>query len=205
MPLKLDMTSTEIEEYLRNDLKDSIVNDIQPCLVGEGGYFGVPRLVLSYVDYLGALFHGYKHPNQTKQRSFARHTYAKRFLKYIFGLIDSNYCYHGELLWEIYRNGTVHLYEPLTLQNSGRRITWVTYKGERNKVFLRSPYEVEVTHLVPHFFRNHIWIQPISIDCLYLDLKSAVDLLAIMISKNQNLSLIFRNTANALQDGDGFQ
>jgi hypothetical protein len=25
----------------------------------EGGYFAAPRLVLSYVDYLGALHHGY--------------------------------------------------------------------------------------------------------------------------------------------------
>jgi len=34
MPLKPDMTSTEIENYLKNDLKVSAVNDIQPCLVG---------------------------------------------------------------------------------------------------------------------------------------------------------------------------
>jgi hypothetical protein len=200
MPLKPNMTNTEIEEYLGHDLKVSIINDIKPCLLGEGGYFSVPRLVLSYVDYLGALFHGYKHPEQTKQRLFAKHTYAKRFLKYIFGLLDSNYCYYGDLLWEIYRNGTVHLYEPLTLQNSGQRITWVTYKGERENAFLPVPYEVEVTHLVPLYFRNHIWIQPISIDCLYLDLVSAIDLLAEIISKDSNLSLIFRNTANALQE-----
>jgi hypothetical protein len=200
MPLKHNMTSADIEDYLKNDLKKSTINDIKPCLSGDGGYFGVPKLVLSYVDYLGALFHGYKHPEQTKRRLFARHTYAKRFLKYVFGLIDPNYCHYGELLWEIYRNGTVHLYEPLTLQNSGQRITWVIYKGKRENAFLPAPYEVEVSHLVPHNHRNHTWIQPISINCLYEDLQSSIDLLAIMISKDQNLSLIFRHTANALQE-----
>lgn len=183
MPLKMDMTTSEIDDYLRNDLKTSTVDDIEPCLYGKGGYFGVPRLVLSYVDYLGALFHGYKHQEKNKRKIFAKHSYAKRFLKYVFGLIDANYCSYGDLLWEIYRNGTIHLYEPLTLQNSDQKITWVTYKGHREKEFLSSPYSVEVTHLVPQYFRNRIWIQPISISCLYEDLKSAIDLFSLMISK----------------------
>ena len=62
MPLQKNMDAIKIVDYLNNDLKESVINDVKPCLnLGrdEGGYFAVPRLVLSYVDYLGALYNGY--------------------------------------------------------------------------------------------------------------------------------------------------
>jgi hypothetical protein len=61
MPLEKNMNLTKIVKYLTEDLKASVQNDVKPCLsLGrkEGGYFAVPRLVLSYVDYLGGLYHG---------------------------------------------------------------------------------------------------------------------------------------------------
>lgn len=50
------MNLKQIKEYLSGDLTNSVVNDVKPCLnptSSEGGYFAVPRLVLSYIDYLG--------------------------------------------------------------------------------------------------------------------------------------------------------
>jgi hypothetical protein len=80
------MTSREIHDYLLDDLINSVVNDMKPCLSPgsrKGGYFAVPRLILSYVDYLGKLY-GAKH---------------KMFIKNVFGIVDPNYAKYGNLLW----------------------------------------------------------------------------------------------------------
>ena len=201
------MTKKEIVDYLKNDLKTSVLNDVFPCLQlnnQNGGYFAVPRLVLSYVDYLGALYHGYLgRTNNNGRRIFADGRYAKAFLNDVFSIIDPNYKKHGDLLWEIYRNGTIHLYEPLKLENKGKTIDWLVHKRSRictvpikinqSFVYLNS------VHLVPLQCFGSLWKQPISIDCLYKDLLCAIDEYANLISTNSVLELKFRQVANALQ------
>jgi hypothetical protein len=87
MPLKKNMDLTAIVNYLNDDLKKSVENDVYPCLnLGhdEGGYFGVPRLVLSYVDYLAALYNGYEGKVKNGRRIFATGEYAKTFFTRCF-------------------------------------------------------------------------------------------------------------------------
>ena len=148
MPLEKNMDINKILHYLTRDLQRSVINDVQPCLnLGrdEGG-FGVPRLVLSYVDYLGALYNGYSGNREprTGTRIFTSGKYAKMFLSDIFGQIDPNYI--GALLWEIYGNGTIHLYSPNILKDvrSNRTIGWIAHKVCQ----LSSPYNFLATHLV---------------------------------------------------------
>jgi hypothetical protein len=195
MPLKTQMTGTEIDDYLRKDLLQSVINDVGPCLnlsKSEGGYFGVPKLVMSYVDYLGALYHGYggEVDTRTGRRIIAKGVYAKKFLRDVFGKIDINYQKSADLLWDMYRNGPMHLYEPMKLQNSGNAIVWIIHKGGRT-----SP-----DHLVPVFSpTDNVWALPISIKCLYDDLKEAIQSYATMIATDPNLEQAFRRTADALK------
>ena len=96
-------------EYIIDDLKVSIINAIESCLnLGhdEGGYFGVPRLVLIYVDYLAAL---YMAPmvgdKRTNRRVFADSQYAEVLLNDVLGYIDPNYSkYHSGNIpkWVLY-------------------------------------------------------------------------------------------------------
>src|SRR5829696_5369817 len=204
MPLKKNMDAAKVVDYLNNDLKISVMNDVGPCLnLGrdEGGYFAVPRLVLSYVDYLGALYNGYndKSNKKTNKRIFSTSKYAKTFLKAIFALIDCNYSRYGELVWEIYRNGTIHLYAPFIFENKkfNKTIGWLTYKGARIDQ-LDPPNGFQVTHLVPCDHGNNKWFQPISITCLYEDLISAINKYAYLILKDSNLLLKFQQAADAL-------
>jgi hypothetical protein len=88
MVFKTGMTAAEMHDYLVNDLLVSVVNDVSPCLnIGrsEGGYFGVPRLVLSYVDYLGTLHHGY---DGARDRNGRRLWSGPRSLRTVFPLFD---------------------------------------------------------------------------------------------------------------------
>lgn len=193
------MTAADMKDYLLKDLLVSVINDVGPCLNAgqqEGGYFGVPRLVLSYVDYLGTLYHGYDGSrNRWGRREISKSQYGKSFLTDIFGMVDPNYAKHGGLLWEIYRNGTVHLYQPLKFENAGKTIGWFVYKGGRSISVNRSI----LTHLVPHNVRANEWVQPISINCLYDDLQTAIQQYASKISSGNALEVNFRKTADALQ------
>ena len=131
---------------------------MRPCLnptPSKGGYFAVPRLVLSYVDYLGKLYR----------------TGHNEFIRNVFGALDSNYRKHGLLFWEIYRNGLIHRYEPATLENSGKQIKWPIYKGNRIALLRNG---LQITHLVPLKIDDCDWIQPILITCLYEDLLASI-------------------------------
>lgn len=196
MPLKRNMTQNEIVDYLRNDLANSVLDDVWPCVQPSnprGGYFAVPRLVLSYDDYLGALYHGYIGRRGRNRRIFADHNYAKTFLKEIFGVIDVNYKTYGDLLWEIYRNGTVHLYEPMKLENQGKIVTWLVHKYGRIADVPTQLGNVNLTHLVPYQYGPSEWWQPISIVCLFRDLLSAIGEYANRIISSQSSEAKFRH------------
>lgn len=208
MPRKINMTINDIVAYLQSDLKQSVLDDVQPCLqVGKprGGYFAVPRLVLSYVDYLGALYHGYAGERyHSGRRVFAKSTYAKAFLRDIFGRVDSHYAKHGDLLWEIYRNGTIHLYEPMALSNQVAKIEWQVYKHPDRTVILPiamgggAVKNMPLTHLVPVPVLPNKWIQPISTVCLYEDLLAAIDVYTNSIQTDSTTERRFRETINEL-------
>jgi hypothetical protein len=204
MALERNMDLIKIVEHLEGDIKTSIVNDIQPCLNlgrNEGGYFGVPRLVLSYVDYLGAFYHGYngRIDRNTNRRIFTERGYSKAFLNDVFGQIDPNYRKHGKLLWEIYRNGTIHLYSPKIIKDkiSNRTIGWILHKLDRS-VQLDPPYSFHAEHLVPHYHGDNKWSQPISMKCLYNDLIDAIDRYVSLIQTETSLESNFKQTAEAL-------
>jgi|SRR5208282_3711110 len=209
------MTVNEMVDYLKKDLKKSVENDVSPCLQTEkreGGYFVIPRLVLSYVDYLGALHHGYSGSHKPKgRRIFADHTYAKSFIRDFFGPLFANYRTFGDLLWEIYRNGTIHLYEPLTLENSDVIISWQIFKGRSGeRTILGDPTQsgrlIPLTHVLPWPIVSptkgeshpNEWILPISTTCLHDDLLSAIDGFADFIQADSDAQRRFASTMEAL-------
>ena len=181
MPLIKNMNRQQIEDYLLYDLRVSILNDVSPCLrlqSVEGGYFAVPRLVLSYVNYLAIL-------NRMS---------PDNYLRTVFEQSDKNYFRHGRLLWELYRNGLIHTYEPKKLQNGVHILSWLLYKGQR----ITNVGGARVTHLVPFKINGNEWAQPVSIFCLYDDLIAAVEYNANIMLNNVKIETNIRNAANQL-------
>lgn len=92
--------------HLERNIKDSIINDLRDVALfhsrkrktKKAGYFSTPRQVFCYIDYLGGVAFGGRH---TKR--------AVRFLKEYF---PENYREFAELLYSMWRHGTVHGYEP---------------------------------------------------------------------------------------------
>lgn len=119
-----------------DDLLTSARHDIYPIIQlnnPQGGYFGVPRSVLSYVDYLGALYCGYtgvvRRNRGVSIRQIATSRKAERFIEDVLGNIDVAYRHNGKLLYRMYRHGTVHLYRPniLRIRDNNRVLTWALF------------------------------------------------------------------------------
>lgn len=202
MPLKPGMSLDEIREYLTGDLKGSIRNDIWPIVqadVPEGGYFGVPRSILSYVDFLGALYAGYSgEKDPSGRRIIATSQKAKKFIRDILGVADALYRQNGALLYEMYRHGTVHRYEPHQLRRSdGRVLSWLPYKGSRED-WVNVPHAMEVRHLEPVTRdANSDWL-PVSITCLYDDLVLALDVFWGKLQRDPKLVANWHSASAAL-------
>lgn len=202
MPLNKNMTLPKIKEYLQGDLKQSIKNDIRPIIQPdreEGGYFGVARLVLSYIDFLGALYCGYERETDSKgPRKIAQSSKAIRFIKDVLCSVDSLYGRNADLLYNMYRHGTVHLYEPKKLKCGRRKLRWLLYKGQREDwVFADGPV-LKVRHMeATKVDGNSYWL-PVSITCLYDDLLASIDHFCRRLEREAALRDKWRKTANAL-------
>jgi hypothetical protein len=207
------MNKQEIVDYLSMDLKPFIIEDITPCLqIGfktRAGFFSVPKLVLTCVDYLGALYVGWNNERKNGRPVFTSGPKAKAYLRDLFGQVYAEYKTHGDLLWEIYRHGTVHLNEPKVLQNGTRTISWQLFKGDykQRKVegggvptapgkFVR----MDLTHLVPAEIVGlpGEWMLPVCTTCLYEDLVASIDQYVDLIQSNSAIEDSFRKTVNEM-------
>lgn len=164
---------------LRNSLRD----DVLPILEAtadrpEGGYFVIPREVFACIDFLGALYCGYRGERDGRRRRIATTEKAVRFLEEIFGKVDPSYARYGKLAHEMFRHGTVHVQRPNPLKrDDGATIEWVLYKGERRDRIGYDGQLLTVNHLEPLLFDASVrrYILPVSINTLYNDLIRAID------------------------------
>jgi hypothetical protein len=199
MPRKPDMTQKEIIEYLR-ELRVSAKEDLKPflCLrLKVERSFALIKLVLTYVDYLGALYCA-DLEHRRSEGPFATGPNAVAFLEEIFGKIDPNYSKWSSLLWTMYRHGTVHLDEPLCLEYNEAKITWTIHTGDRKQIVPGYLEGREMEHLVPLRLNANEWILPISERCLYEDLIKAISLFIDAIRTSSERQERFVNTVNAL-------
>lgn len=154
------------------------MNDVYPAIQAdklEGGYFSVPRMVLCYVDYLGALYSGFTGTDIAKIATTAK---ARKYLVDVMGRVDPAYNKQAKALIEIYRHGTVHLHAPIVLINKAnkRKLVWECYKGTRRAMKqISQNAEVWYEHLIPYRVDSTTDVLPISINCLYDDLNQSID------------------------------
>lgn len=191
-----------------NDLVTSAQTDVLPILQPnrpEGGYFGVPRMVFCYVDFLGLLFCGWVNKKDKKgvKEDFATGPKAKKFIKEIFGKIYHLYEVHGDLLYDMYRHGTVHIYSPKKMISSkfpNRTIEWLLYKGERDSWGYYENKATKFRHLKIIEWSKDRFILPVSINVLYSDLIEAIVLYRQMVHDDNSKKLLkkFSEVANAL-------
>lgn len=172
-----------------NDLATAITNDIAPIIQPdrpEGGYFGVPRSVLCYTDVLGLLYCGWssKKDRHDNKIDFATPAKAKTFIKEVLSQVDKLYGENGDLLYDMYRHGTVHLHSPKKMKSKtepNKTIEWLLYKGDREQWDYYESRSVKFRHLQIIEWETDRYMLPVSIVVLYKDLLVSLELYNKMI------------------------
>ncbi len=164
-------TWQEAGGYLQS-LKGTVVGDVRP-LVDLPGHapFAVCREVLSYIDHLGHLYSGRTGRGQVAERS-------REYIRDILAKVDANYAKRAGELYQMFRCGPVHEFEPKVLENkNGQLLGWLCYAGLRVDSFDHDGARFSVVHLEPvqSPAPSRFWL-PVSTRCLIDDLMSSIEI-----------------------------
>lgn len=195
-----------------NDLAVSANTDIVPIIQPSrpaGGYFGVPRMVFCYVNFLGLLYSGWrgeKYKRGTKKgekRDFGTSGQAKKYIKEVMGKVDKLYKRHAGLLYDVYRHGTVHIYSPKKMASRVKpktTIEWLIYKGDRESWQYYENKAIKLRHLEVIEWSKDRFVVPLSINILYDDLFESMILYRRMVHEDKSSDLLknFSSVAEAL-------
>jgi hypothetical protein len=151
------------------DQRATVERDMRPLLADQGAPFAICREVVSSIDHLGHLYTG-------SSQCGAR---FRAFLEQILGEIDQRYRRRAGEIYQMYRCGTVHEFEPKVLENrKGQTLAWLCYQGNRAAKQLDLPEigKLTVTHLEPVVYvTGRSFGLPVSTNCLLDDLVAAID------------------------------
>lgn len=165
-------------KHIRHQIKDDI--EVYFRCRDSGGYFAVPQLVLTLVDYLGAL-------NSGKGRSSS----SKDAVDFIRSYFPAQYHWKAGLVYHALRHGTVHERRPKRIEilRIGN-LYWFLEKDDKSKK----------EHLIPSKLKiGKIEIKALTIVLpeLVSDLKIALDRFEEKLKKDPNLR---RNFLSCLRD-----
>ena len=215
MALKRNMTGDEIISFIDNELlpqaKLEIGNWIHPRK-RQGGYFVVTRQTLCMVDFLGAVYSGYTKTEKSRDKKDGRERIAttnkaKKFIEKFFKPKSTYHSVAIGYLYDIYRHGLVHLYQPRVLRyNSKKALQWFFYRGNKR---LYKSMSID-TPQGKKIFKNVAYLQvlknpnlrhyyfPIGIDCLYEDFVSAVESYKDKLKDTKSLQRKWSTTVNTI-------
>lgn len=207
MALEVNMSFPQMKCFLSEELKEQILLEISPILYlgqAQGGYFGATRHILCYIDFLGALYSGYRTENFKEKEDVAMTRKAVRFITEVMKNIDEYYEINGQRFYEMYRHGLVHLYQPkvLYIKSNKKYQRWLVYKGPRENAIVKiGNFELSgIRHLGiisdPQVLNTEY--MAVSITCLYYDLNQAVDMYIQMLELDKSLQGKFISAANII-------
>ena len=190
----------------------TVLADLAPLLQTAGGApHTIAREVFCYVDYLGALYVGTSGmplgPDGLAQVK-ARFT---KYLEDIMGLVDTGYKHMAETLYQMYRNGTVHQFDPKALNNkAGELLSWMAYRGQRTEPDL-FPFPIQHLQKTQHPQRLvaggniPLYVLPVSTACLIEDLLASIELFKLGLGNLQQSIAKWNETAALLNTPAQFE
>lgn len=162
-------------------LKGTVAADVRPLLdVAGHAPFAICREVLSYIDHLGHLYTG---RGQVGDRS-------REYIKQVMTKTDPNYERRATELYQMFRCGPVHEFEPKVLENKkGELLAWLCYSGLRVDSTEINGQRVPVAHLEPvaSIATGRHWL-PVSTRCLIDDLMCSIEIFERAGPENERIT-----------------
>lgn len=176
MPLRIIKEWKEASQDLDN-IAEVIIQDLCPLLnTPEGAPHTISREFSCYIDYLGALYCGTKKNKNGKEHLEGS---GKRFINYlkdVMYIADPGYNKQAETIYEMYRCGAVHEFDPKVLSDpSGKELHWFEYRGARKQYY--EEWRKYVDHLKPVLYPedSKVYYLPVSTICLAQDLLYSIE------------------------------
>src|SRR4030042_6241644 len=122
MALKRNMTVEEMVKFIESELLPQAKLEIQTWIRPKkktGGYFVVSRQILCMIDFLGAVYSGYPFIERKSDRNGKKIATQNKAKKFITTFFNPKKTYKKDIvdkLYNMYRNGLVHLYQPKILK-----------------------------------------------------------------------------------------
>lgn len=212
MALTNNMTQSEMIDFINHELLPQVKLEIQNWVKPhkkQGGYFVTIRQIMCMVDFLGAVYCGYPKKESIVDKRGQKIASAKKAIKFITDFFEPKITYHDYIvkkLYDMYRNGLVHLYQPKILKFCGGKLQWFCYKGSRhiNKISMDTNNGKVIFNKVNHLQimssspQSGNYYLPISIYCLYDDFEKAVISYRDKLARSKKLQLNWRTTVNAI-------
>ena len=215
MALKRNMTKDEMLGFINKELLPQVELEIGNWIhprKRQGGYFVVTRQILCMVDFLGAVYSGYSkserdHDKRDSLERISKTIKAKKFISTFFKPRNVYHATAVDQLYDIYRHGLVHLYQPRVLRyNSKKALQWFFYRGQKRfykRMSIDTPQGKKVFKDVAYLqvLKNSnlkYYYFPIGIDCLYEDFVNAVKLYRDKLSNTKSLQRRWHTTVNAI-------
>ncbi|MES9948831.1 MAG: hypothetical protein ABW118_07720 [Candidatus Thiodiazotropha sp.] len=163
--------SADVIKYLNENWSGKVGGPIKTLdiLMENSGYFEVPHLLMTYIEYLSGLYSG--------KGSQCKYTDVQEYLSCHF---PSKYKETSSWLIYLYRHGLVHQYAPKSIKTDNRKIlSWYisldSSEAKQHLTIVKHPKKLsEVYHLsicVPEFVR---------------DFKSSIEMFCNDILNNSN-------------------
>jgi hypothetical protein len=135
--MKMEIEIKGLFAKIRADISNSVV----PCLNKNnitGGYYSVPLIIFSFIEYLGVLW---KNPVEHKKNKVIKYYSCSHFpdeaIPYIRKYLASvrpEYKKYGGLLYGLYRHSLVHHFKPTSIiLKNGKIISWGIMKSSREQ------------------------------------------------------------------------
>ena len=206
------MTRDEMVGFIDNELlhqaKLEIRNWIWPNKI-TGGYFVVSRQILCMVDFLGAVYSGYSLKERKRDKSGKKIAGANKAKHFITKFFKPRKIYNEDTvdkLYEMYRNGLVHLYQPKILKfGSKGTLKWALYRGKRfqPEISLGSDkgnitfHNISHLQIVPNKLNKNNYLF-ICVDRLYEDFEKAILDYRDKLYNTKSLQRKWRTAVNAI-------
>jgi hypothetical protein len=160
---------------IRADLQDDVI----PCMnanCNTGGFFSVPLIIFSFIEYLGILWKNPVEHNNKKRKNFYSRSHIKDaavpYIKKYLGRVRLEYKKYGGLLYGLYRHSLVHHYHPsVIIINNKERVSWAIVKNFKSSHLICTKEKQLGSN---GKFINHTILR-INLEIFYLDLMKSID------------------------------
>lgn len=183
------MIDKDVIGHLREEIMVSINDDIIQVIEfhknNKGGFHSIPRHIFCYIDYLGQLV-------------FDDKSETYNAVKYMQTYFDSRYKEISILIYEMWRHGTVHEFDPKEMKCGDKLIVWASHiNGSKShlRIIRRDPVSDNIRSRWPGI--NEIYEISLNFHNLADDLIKSVDRLINELDSDDNFRKTVQERHNA--------